>query len=352
MSQDLRQEFLDLANSPKFVDKTPAEIYHYQLDHEGKYTCSMRSMYRILADSREVRERRNLRRHPVYARPELLATAPRQLWSWDITKLRGPCPGVYFQLYVVIDVFSRFVVGWLLDHCESDDLAKTLLGAAIRREGILPHDLTIHADHGPAMKSKLVSDLYTTLGVTKSHSRPYVSDDNPYIESHFKTLKYRPAFPDRFGSIQDARAFCRDFFVWYNTEHYHSGIKWLTPTSVHHGLSSVILAKRQEILVAQYEKTPRRFINGMPKLSHVPEAVWINRPAPVDSETPNPIDTGVIAPPEADKSGVITLDNGPANSREVEAQSLQCQVKATLSCRLAYPRNSTTLCTQRPEATT
>lgn len=278
LTEDERKEFLELANSPDFVDKTPAEIYHYRLDHLGQYTCSVRSMYRILADNREVCERRNLRRHPNYARPELLATAPRQLWSWDITKLRGPAPGVYYQLYVVIDVYSRFVVAWLLDRRESEEHAKTMLEEAFHREGILPNMLTVHADRGPAMKSGVVSDLYTTLGITKSHSRPYVSDDNPFSEGHFKTLKYRPEFPDRFGSIEDARAFCHVFFDWYNNEHYHSGITWLTPATVHYGRSDEVLAKRHAILIEQHRKNPQRFINGAPKLSTLPDAVWINPP--------------------------------------------------------------------------
>lgn len=280
LTKEERQQVLDLANSHEHTDKTMTEIYHHLLDHD-QYLCSPRTMYRILAEHSEIRERRNQLRHPQYKKPELLATAPRQLWSWDITKLRGPSRGVYFQLYVILDVFSRFVVGWLLASRESEDLAQLLHEEAYRREGIRPGQLTLHADRGPAMKSLSVGDKLAQLGVTKSHSRPYVSDDNPYSESQFKTLKYRPEFPDRFGSIEDARAFCRSFFTWYNDEHYHSGIAWLTPATVHAGRGQEVLARRHTTLLEHYERTPARFFNGRPAVKSLPRETWINAPAPV-----------------------------------------------------------------------
>jgi putative transposase len=282
LTQEERQQVLDLANSREHTDKTMTEIYHHLLDHD-QYLCSPRTMYRILAEHSEIRERRNQLRHPKYKRPELLATAPRQLWSWDITKLRGPSRGVYFQLYVIIDVFSRFVVGWLLASRESEDLAQLLHEEAYRREGILPGQLTLHSDRGPAMKALSVGDKLAQLGVTKSHSRPYVSDDNPYSESQFKTLKYRPEFPDRFGSIEDARNFCRAFFTWYNDEHYHSGIAWLTPATVHAGRGGEVLARRHTTVLEHYERTPARFFNGRPTMRTLPREVWINAPEPVGS---------------------------------------------------------------------
>ena len=235
-------------------------------------------MYRILADNDEVRERRNQLRHPKHAEPELLATGPRQLWSWDITKLRGASRGEYYHLYVVLDVFSRVVVAWMLARHESEDLAKQLLDWACEREAIEPGRLTIHADRGAAMKSLSVAELLSALGVTKSHGRPHVSDDSPYCESQFKTLKYRPDFPSRFGPFEDARAFCGSFFSWYNNEHYHSGIAWLTPATVHAGRGDEVLARRHATVLQHFERTPQRFINGRPRPASVPHEVWINAP--------------------------------------------------------------------------
>lgn len=277
LDQAERLKFLDVANSQPFVDKTVAEIYYCLLDR-GEYICSIRTMYRILAEHDEVKERRNQLRHPVYKKPELMATAPNQLWSWDVTKLRGPTKGIYSYLYVVIDVFSRYVVAWMLASRESEDLAKRLFSNAYIKYGILPGSLTVHSDRGPIMKAKAVADLLANLGVTKSHSRPYVSDDNPFSESQFKTMKYRPEFPQRFGSIEDAFAFCRTFFVWYNDDHYHSGVCWLTPATVHYGQASQILAQRHATLVAAYETNPNRFLRGMPRLQRLPLEVWINPP--------------------------------------------------------------------------
>jgi len=278
LSEAERQSFLDLAHSLPFVDKSAAEIFYTLLDR-GEYMCSIRTMYRILAEHAEVKERRNQLRHPVYKKPELMATAPNQLWSWDITKLRGPSKGVYYHLYVVLDVYSRYVVAWMLASRESEDLAKELLTEAYRKFGIRPGELTTHSDRGSAMKAQTVIDLLATLGVTKSQSRPYVSNDNPYSESQFKTMKYRPQFPGRFGSMEDALAFCRAFFAWYNEEHYHSGICWLTPASVHYGQADRVLAHRHTALTAAFELNPNRFLMGRPKPQTLPLEVWINPPA-------------------------------------------------------------------------
>ena len=235
-----RQEILAVLHRERFVDKAPAEVASTLVD-EGVYLCSPRTMYRVLDANKEVRERRNQLRHPAYKKPELLATAPNQVWSWDITKLLGPVKWTYYYLYVILDIFSRYVVGWLLAERESASLAKRLISETCERQGIEKSQLTIHADRGSSMKSLPVAQLLADLGVTKSHSRPHVSDDNPFSESQFKTMKYRPEFPDRFGSRQDARAFCRTFFDWYNLEHRHSGIGYLTPEMVHYGHAKKVL---------------------------------------------------------------------------------------------------------------
>jgi len=218
LSAPERQRVLDVLHSDRFVDQAPSEVYATLLD-EGAYLCSIRTMYRILASADEVRERRNQLRHPSYAAPELLATHPNRVWSWDITKLLGPVKWTYFYLYVILDIFSRYVVGWMIAHHESAALAKRLIGETCAKQNVVPGQLTIHADRGSSMTSKPVALMLADLGVTKTHSRPHVSDDNPYSEAQFKTLKYRPGFPDRFGSIEDARTFCQDFFAWYNAVH-------------------------------------------------------------------------------------------------------------------------------------
>ena len=243
-------------------------------------------MYRLLAAEHEVHERRNQARHPHYTRPELLATGPNQVWSWDITKLLGPAKWTYFYLYVILDIFSRYVVGWMMAHHESTALAKKLIEQSCARQGILPGQLTLHADRGPSMKSKPVALLLSDLGVTKTHSRPYVSNDNPFSEAQFKTLKYRPEFPERFGSIQDARGFGHVFFPWYNTEHRHSGIGLLTPEDVHYGRAAHRVAARAAVLALAYAAHPERFVRGMPHPAPAPTAVWINPPKPL------PLDLG------------------------------------------------------------
>jgi putative transposase len=275
---------LAVLHEPRFVDLAPAEVYATLLD-EGRYVCSERTMYRLLAAHQEVRERRNQLRHPRYAAPELLARRPNELWSWDITKLLGPAKWTYFYLYVVLDVFSRYVVGWMVAHRESAMLAERFIRQTRAQQGIGREQLTIHADRGPAMTSKPVALLLADLGVTKTHARPHVSNDNPFSEAHFKTLKYRPAFPERFGSIQDARAYCHLFFRWYNAEHHHSGLGLLTPADVHQGLAAQRVAARATVLATAYATHPERFSGGLPQPPACPQEVWINRPRmPVTEE--------------------------------------------------------------------
>jgi putative transposase len=252
---------------------------------EGLYLCSTRTMYRILERQGESRERRDQLVHPPYRRPELLATAANQLWSWDITKLLGPAKWTYFYLYVILDVFSRYVTGWMIAHREGAELAKQFIEETIGKHQVPAGQLTIHADRGKVMTSKPVAFLMADLGVTKTHSRPYVSDDNPYSESHFRTLKYRPEFPDRFGCIQDSRAFCQQFFQWYNEEHRHSGIAMLTPAMVHFGETQTVLANRQKVLDAAYQAHPDRFVRRPPKPMPLPSEVWINKPLPPDQKS-------------------------------------------------------------------
>jgi putative transposase len=235
-------------------------------------------MYRILAQHAEVRERRNQLRHPNYTRPELLATGANQLWSWDITKLHGPCKWTYFYLYVILDVFSRYVVGWMVAHQESALLAERLIEQTSQKQQIQPGQLTLHADRGAAMTSKAVALLLSDLGITKTHSRPHVSNDNPFSEAQFKTLKYQPLFPKQFGAIEDARSFCQSFFHWYNHDHYHSGIGLLTPAMLHYGQAETVMQQRQQVLQAAYLAHPERFVKGLPMPPAIPTEVWINPP--------------------------------------------------------------------------
>lgn len=269
----VRQEL----NGERFADQAPREVYAALLD-EGRYLCSWRSMYRILAENGEVRERRNQLRHPSYVQPELLATGPNQLWSWDITKLLGPSKWTYYYLYTILDVFSRYVVGWMIAERESAALAEALIAQTCARQGIQPGQLTVHADRGSSMTSQPVALLLADLGVTRTHSRPHVSNDNPYSEAQFKTLKYRPDYPGRFGCLADARAWAQAFFAWYNHEHHHSGLALLTPSDVHFHRAQVVLQTRQAVLQAAYRRTPQRFVKGLPKPLQLPPAVWINPP--------------------------------------------------------------------------
>ena len=275
---DERQRALDALHSERFADKAPREVWATLLD-EGTYLCSVRTMYRILDSENEVKERRNQLRHPKYRKPELLAEAPNQVWSWDITKLKGPAKWSCFCLYVILDIFSRCVVGWMIAGRESAELARRLIEDSLEKQGIEPGQLTIHADRGASMKSKPVALLMADLGVTKTHSRPHVSDDNPYSESQFKTMKYRPEFPERFGSIEDARVFCLDFFKWYNTEHRHTGIGLLTPETVHYGRAEGVIEGRQKALDRAYAAHPERFVKKPPAPPELPGQVWINPPA-------------------------------------------------------------------------
>ncbi len=273
-------------HSERFRDRSPSEVYGTLLD-EGVYCCSIRTLYRLLAAKGEVRERRNQLTHPVYTKPELLATAPNQLWSWDITKLLGPVKWTYFYLYVILDVFSRYVVGWMIADREGKELAKQFIAATCQKQEIVLGQLTIHADRGSSMTSKPVAFLLADLGVTKTHSRPHVSNDNPFSESQFKTLKYRPEFPDRFGSLQDARSFCQEFFPWYNTEHHHSGLGLLTPEVVHTLRAGEVRELRQRTLDLAYLAHPERFVRKPPQPPALPTEVWINPPRPPASGPPD-----------------------------------------------------------------
>lgn len=277
LSEVEQQNVLDVLHSERFVDQAPREIYATLLD-EGDYLCSVSTMYRLLAEQGEVRERRDQLVHPSYQRPELLATAPNQLWSWDITKLLGPVKWSYFYLYVIMDIFSRYVVGWMVASKESAALAERLIQETCEKQEVVAGQLTLHADRGSSMMSKPVAFLLADLGVTKTHSRPHTSNDNPFSEAQFKTLKYRPEFPDRFGSVEDARAFCQTFFPWYNTEHHHSGIGLLTPQTLHYGQAPAVTAARQDVLSTAYAAHPERFVNKAPQPPAVPTAVWINPP--------------------------------------------------------------------------
>jgi len=279
LSAQERQGVLDVLHSERFMDKAPQEVYAALLD-EGQYLCSLRTMYRLLDEQNEVKERRNQLRHPFYQKPELLATAANQVWSWDITKLLGPVKWTYFYLYVILDIFSRYVVGWMVASGESALLAEKLIHETCQKQGIQQGQLMVHADRGSSMKSKPVALLLADLGVTKTHSRPHTRDDNPYSEAQFKTLKYRPDFPDRFGSPEDARGFCQTFFSWYNTEHHHSGIGLLTPEVVHYGQAQECLQIREKVLLAAYAAHPERFVRKIPVPLPLPQAAWINQPKP------------------------------------------------------------------------
>lgn len=279
LSDDERTQVLAALNEDRFCNLAPAEIYATLLD-EGRYLCSERTMYRILDDNFQVRERRNQLRHPHYVAPELMATKPNQLWSWDITKLKTFVKGQYLHLYVILDVFSRFAVGWMVAERESGEFAKALIDETCERQAITPGELTFHADNGPAMVAQPVAFLLASLGITKSHSRPHVSDDNPFSEAQFKTLKYRPNFPERFASLDHARTFLREFFAWYNTQHRHDALALLTPHDVHHGLVAERLEHRARVLDAAYAAHPERFVRSAPVPAVPPTTVWINPPKP------------------------------------------------------------------------
>jgi putative transposase len=275
-----REQVLEVLASERFADVSPEETWATLLD-DGTYLCSTRTMYRILKDEYgEVRDRRDQLTHPPYAAPELLATQPNELWSWDISKLKGPARGTWFYLYVILDVFSRYIVGWTVQRHENAELATALIEQATEQQQITPKILTLHADRGAPMRAKLLAQLLEDLGVTKTHSRPYTSSDNPYSEAHFKTLKYRPAFPARFHSIEQAREHCRAFVDWYHHQHRHSGIALMTPAAVHHGHARELHAARAVVLAAAYARHPERFVRKPPVSPALPVAVWINKPKP------------------------------------------------------------------------
>jgi putative transposase len=271
-----KREVRAVLNSERFCDNSPREVFATLLD-EGSYYCHWRTMYRILAEHDEVHERRNQRQHPVHQKPKLRATGPNQLWSWDITQLRGP-NGVHYYLYTILDVFSRYVVGWMIALEESAKLARTLIAETCAKQGIEKDHLTLHADRGSAMRSKSVAQLLSDLGVTKSHSRPYTPTDNPYSEAQFKTMKYRPDYPKTFHGIMDARRWARAFFHWYNHQHHHTGLGLMTPATVHYDNVDQICQQRQQVLDAAYRAHPERFVRGRPTPPQLPEEVWINPP--------------------------------------------------------------------------
>jgi putative transposase len=285
-----RAEVRAVLNSPEHVDKAPAAVYHQLLD-DGVYLASVSTMYRVLREHDEVHERRRQATHPARAKPELVASNPNSCWSWDITKLHGPAKWTYYYLYVIIDIFSRYVVGWLIAERESADLAETLLADSIAKHGIDADQLTVHADNGSSMASKPVAFLLADLGVTKTHSRPHVSNDNPYSEAQFKTLKYRPDFPASFGSLADARAFCQRFFTWYNTEHYHCGIGYQHPIDVHYERAESVRDARADVLAAAYTRHPERFVRKHPEPPALPTTAWINKPDETDNHQEQPINS-------------------------------------------------------------
>ena len=297
-----RQLVLTTLDSERFLDQAPAQVHATLLD-EGTYLCSPRTMYRLLDAAGEVKERRDQIRRPHYAAPELLATRPNEVWSWDITKLLGPVKWTYFYLYVILDIFSRYVVGWMIAPHESAALAERLIAETCAKYGIQPGQLTLHADRGGAMRSKPVALLLADLGVVKTHSRPYVSNDNPFSEAQFRTLKYCPQFPDRFGSIEDGRAFGQVFFPWYNQAHHHSGLGFLTPAVVHFGQAAIVRAHRERVLAAAYAAHPERFVNGRPQPAELPNAVWIN--PPVKNTTAQDGPGATIAGPDGPQHGRI-----------------------------------------------
>lgn len=280
-----KQLVVDVLCSERFVDRSPAEVFHTLLD-EGEYICSERTMYRVLAERSSVKERRNQLRHPKHARPELVATAPNEVWSWDITKLRTTVKWSYLYLYVLLDIYSRYVVGWMLARNENAALAKRLIEESVERQGVEPGSLVLHSDRGAPMTSKALAQLLADLDVTRSLSRPHVSNDNPFSESQFKTAKYHPSYPGKFATFDDAQRWAREFFAWYNGEHKHSGIAFLTPADVYFGRADEVLDRRHAALLAAYAAHPERFPHGAPRRPVLPEATYINPPAVSEKERP------------------------------------------------------------------
>jgi putative transposase len=272
-----RAAILAALHAERFADTAPAEVWATLLD-EGTYLGSLSTFYRLLRQAGETRERRRQATHPAAVKPELIATGPNQVWSWDITKLHGPAKWTYYYLYAILDIYSRYAVGWMVATRESAALAEKLIAATVAKQGISRGQLTLHADRGSSMTSKPVAFLLADLGVIQSHSRPHVSNDNPYSEAQFKTLKYRPGFPGRFTSIQGARAHCQEFFPWYNTSHRHSGLGLHTAADVHHGTAAAVRASRARVLTAAYHQHPERFVHKPPAPPRMPAISWINPP--------------------------------------------------------------------------
>jgi putative transposase len=302
LSPEQRQRILGICGSERFIDSSPAQIYATLLD-EGVYFGSERTLYRVLSAESGLRDRRRLRRHPNYTEPVLVAEAPNQLWSWDITRLKGPQKGASYHLYVIIDVYSRYVVGWCVHDRECEKLAQELIATTVRRQKIRPNQLTVHADRGSSMRSKTVSELLAKLQVTRSHSRPYCSNDNPYSESQFKTMKYSSEFPGRFGSIEDARQFCRTYFEGYNMVHRHSGIALLSPSMLHHGEADIVLARRDAVLHQAFEEHPERFVRGRPTAKRPPQQAWINKPVEFQERGSSAEPSHVVNPPRRPSHG-------------------------------------------------
>lgn len=305
LSEAEKARIRTVLNSEQFVDQSPREVYATLLD-EGVYLCHWRTMYRILVEHDEVRERRNQRQHPQNTKPQLVASGPNELWSWDITLLTGPARRLFYYLYVILDVYSRFVVGWMVAEGESSELAETVIAAACHKQNIRRDQLTLHADRGSAMRAKTVAQLLADLGVTKTHARPYTPNDNPYSEAQFKTMKYRPNYPDRFDSLDHARSWARAFFTWYNLKHHHTGLALMTPAVVHYGQADEVRAKRQRVLDAAYAAHPERFVKGHPIAPKAPDQVWINPPQPAT--------TASTSPAEARLGEDMTFSVGPAPS--------------------------------------
>jgi putative transposase len=332
----------DVLNSEQFADCAPREVYASLLD-DGMYLCSWSTMYRVLREAGEVKRRRDQVRQGAYTKPELLATRPNQLWSWDITKLKGPTTWSYFYLYVILDVYSRYVVGWMIAERETAELAEAFIAETCAKEGIVPDQLTLHADRGSAMTSKCVAHLLADLGVTKTHSRPQVSNDNPFSEAQFKTVKYHPTTPERFGRVADARVWARELLQWYTHAHHHTGLALLTPATVHHGQAPTVLAARQEVLRAAYQAHPARFVRGVPRPAELPVAVWINPPAreptlpPPLFEAPTELTVPVqsaVSPVSSGERAQRPLDTGLRVARLEPASSVASQTAATLpQCR-------------------
>ncbi len=346
-----RDQVRNALNSDRFIDKAPREVYATLLDN-GEYICSVRTMYRILDEDKAVRERRNQLTHPNYKKPELLATGPNQVWSWDITKLLGPQKWSYYYLYVILDIYSRYVVGWMLAHREAASLASRLIRETIEKQGVSEDQLTIHSDRGPSMASQTVAQLLASLGVVKSHSRPHVSNDNPFSESQFKTMKYRPEFPNRFGGYEDALGHCRSFFPWYNDEHYHTGIGLLTPAMLHYGGAEKVIEDRAHVLRCAYEVHPERFVQGCPKPQTLPAAVWINPPT-TTSELGCADDSPLIE--IHTPSGPIRVNTDPTISPLTSAEtSTRLQIPGRIEPSLNRPAHEKRLpengCPWKPDA--